>query len=69
MIMIYYEIYIEKVRSVRAILSRALNLLLGAGMDITGTNMCGDYIYSGHTSILTSTTLFILEYTPQVPMY
>ena len=48
------------------IFSRASKLFIGAGMDLTGQNMCGDYIYSGHTSMLTSSTLFILEYSKQV---
>ncbi|CAG5097678.1 Oidioi.mRNA.OKI2018_I69.XSR.g15182.t1.cds [Oikopleura dioica] len=34
-------------------------------MDMTGMNMCGDYMYSGHTSIITSSALFILEYSPR----
>jgi len=51
--------------SISEILMRAGKLFLGAGMDITGQNMCGDYIYSGHTSMLTSTTLYILEYSNQ----
>jgi len=42
-----------------------MKILLGGGMDITGTIMCGDYIYSGHTAIIISMTLFILEYTPK----
>ena len=52
--------------SISEILMRAGKLFLGAGMDITGQNMCGDYMYSGHTSMLTSTTLYILEYSNQV---
>merc|ERR1711935_423756 len=48
-----------------AILKRAFGVLAGGGMDMTGKNMCGDYMYSGHTCVLTSAALFILEYSPK----
>jgi len=48
-----------------AIFKRAFGVLAGGGMDMTGKNMCGDYMYSGHTCVLTSATLFILEYSPK----
>lgn len=51
--------------SAAAIFSRAFGTLLGGGMDMTGVNMCGDYLYSGHTCVITSATLFILEYSPK----
>lgn len=36
------------------------------GLSINGQHVfCGDYIYSGHTVILTVTSLVIQEYTPQ----
>lgn len=51
--------------TVRQILERSFQTLAGGGMDITGKNMCGDYMYSGHTCVLTSTALFIMEYSPK----
>ncbi|CBY10575.1 unnamed protein product [Oikopleura dioica] len=51
--------------SIEQILGRAWKTLSGAGMDMAGMNMCGDYMYSGHTSIITSSALFILEYSPR----
>lgn len=36
------------------------------GLSINGQHVyCGDYIYSGHTVILTVSSLLIQEYTPQ----
>jgi len=43
-------------------LRRIMKLIAGGGLSITGShNMCGDYLYSGHTVILTLTYLFIKE--------
>lgn len=45
---------------------RALRLFSGMGLSINGQHVyCGDYIYSGHTVILTIVYLTILEYTPR----
>lgn len=39
-----------------------MKLLAGGGLSITGSHdMCGDYLYSGHTVMLTLTYLFIKE--------
>nr|XP_033797795.1 phosphatidylcholine:ceramide cholinephosphotransferase 1 [Geotrypetes seraphini]XP_033797796.1 phosphatidylcholine:ceramide cholinephosphotransferase 1 [Geotrypetes seraphini]XP_033797797.1 phosphatidylcholine:ceramide cholinephosphotransferase 1 [Geotrypetes seraphini]XP_033797798.1 phosphatidylcholine:ceramide cholinephosphotransferase 1 [Geotrypetes seraphini]XP_033797799.1 phosphatidylcholine:ceramide cholinephosphotransferase 1 [Geotrypetes seraphini]XP_033797800.1 phosphatidylcholine: len=44
-------------------LRRIMKLLTGAGMSMTGShNLCGDYLYSGHTVVLTLTYMFIKEY-------
>jgi len=48
------------------IIVRALRILLGMGLSINGQHVyCGDYIYSGHTVILTVFSLVVQEYTPR----
>jgi len=48
------------------VLQRAGNLLLGVGLSMNGRhNLCGDYIYSGHTLILMMTYLVVKEYSPR----
>ncbi|XP_063290197.1 phosphatidylcholine:ceramide cholinephosphotransferase 1 [Pelobates fuscus] len=43
--------------------SRILKMIAGGGLSITGSHtMCGDYLYSGHTVMLTLTYMFIKEY-------
>lgn len=45
---------------------RVMKLIAGGGLTITGShNMCGDYLYSGHTVMLTLTYLFMKEYSPR----
>ncbi|KAK3518642.1 hypothetical protein QTP70_006085 [Hemibagrus guttatus] len=45
---------------------RVIQLLSGGGLSITGSHMmCGDFLYSGHTVILTLNSLFISEYSPR----
>ncbi|PIO31749.1 hypothetical protein AB205_0095070 [Aquarana catesbeiana] len=45
---------------------RILRLLTGGGLTITGSHiLCGDFLYSGHTVMLTLTYLFIKEYSPR----
>ncbi|XP_056304949.1 phosphatidylcholine:ceramide cholinephosphotransferase 2 [Danio aesculapii] len=47
-------------------LQRVYQLVSGAGLSITGSHrMCGDFLYSGHTVMLTLTFLFIYEYSPR----
>ncbi|KAM8923877.1 phosphatidylcholine:ceramide cholinephosphotransferase 1 [Pelodytes ibericus] len=44
-------------------LRRILKMIAGGGLSITGSHtMCGDYLYSGHTVMLTLTYMFIKEY-------
>uniref|UniRef100_A0A8C2J771 Sphingomyelin synthase 2a n=1 Tax=Cyprinus carpio TaxID=7962 RepID=A0A8C2J771_CYPCA len=50
----------------QAKLQRVLQLLSGGGLSITGSHLlCGDFLYSGHTVILTLTYLFLKEYSPR----
>ncbi|XP_030642087.1 phosphatidylcholine:ceramide cholinephosphotransferase 1 [Chanos chanos] len=45
---------------------RIMKMIAGGGLSITGSHtMCGDYLYSGHTVMLTLTYLFIREYSPR----
>lgn len=45
---------------------RVMKMIAGGGLSITGAHtMCGDYLYSGHTVMLTLTYLFIKEYSPK----
>ncbi|CAJ0572518.1 unnamed protein product, partial [Mesorhabditis spiculigera] len=45
---------------------RALEVMAGMGLNLFGKHsLCGDYIYSGHTLVLTISALFIGEYTPR----
>ncbi|XP_041077931.1 phosphatidylcholine:ceramide cholinephosphotransferase 2-like [Polyodon spathula] len=49
----------------QAKLQRILKLISGGGLSITGSHiLCGDFLYSGHTVMLTLTYLFIKEYSP-----
>ncbi|KAI4888268.1 hypothetical protein NFI96_013857 [Prochilodus magdalenae] len=45
-------------------LHRALQIWSGLGMSLTGVHTCGDYMFSGHTVVLTMLNFFITEYTP-----
>ncbi|XP_067908606.1 phosphatidylcholine:ceramide cholinephosphotransferase 1 [Heterodontus francisci] len=51
---------------VEAQFRRIMKMIAGGGLSITGAHtMCGDYLYSGHTVMLTLTYLFIKEYSPK----
>ncbi|KAI5102067.1 sphingomyelin synthase-related protein 1, partial [Silurus meridionalis] len=45
-------------------LLRSLQIWSGFGMSLTGVHTCGDYMFSGHTVILTMLNFFVTEYTP-----
>ncbi|KAJ8262243.1 hypothetical protein GJAV_G00164220 [Gymnothorax javanicus] len=45
---------------------RILRLISGGGLSLASSDlMCGDFLYSGHTLVLTLTYLFIKEYSPR----
>ncbi len=45
-------------------LERTVDVYLHAGLYINGVKICGDYMFSGHTSGVTLLSLFVCEYTP-----
>ncbi|XP_042611258.1 sphingomyelin synthase-related protein 1-like [Cyprinus carpio] len=46
-------------------LQRAVAIWSGFGMTLTGVQTCGDYMFSGHTVVLTILNFFVTEYTPR----
>nr|KAI8765235.1 sphingomyelin synthase-related protein 1 [Biomphalaria glabrata] len=46
-------------------LERTFEIWKGMGMSLQGVRTCGDYMFSGHTSIITLLNFFITEYTPR----
>lgn len=40
---------------------RALDIWSGFGMSLTGVHTCGDYMFSGHTVVLTMLNFFVTE--------
>lgn len=46
-------------------LERTLVIWKGCGMSLQGVRTCGDYMFSGHTVVLTLLNFFITEYTPR----
>lgn len=46
-------------------IERALTIWTGFGMTLTGVQTCGDYMFSGHTVVITMLNFFVTEYTPR----
>ncbi|KAK3099907.1 hypothetical protein FSP39_011606 [Pinctada imbricata] len=46
-------------------LFRAFQMFSRMGVAVMGNRTCGDYIFSGHTAMLTILNLFLNEYTPK----
>lgn len=44
---------------------RAMAIWSGFGMTLTGVQTCGDYMFSGHTVVITLLNFFVTEYTPR----
>ncbi|PIK37724.1 hypothetical protein BSL78_25436 [Apostichopus japonicus] len=44
---------------------RAIEICTGFGMTLTGVRTCGDYMFSGHTIVITTLNHFITEYSPR----
>lgn len=42
-------------------LQRAIAIWSGFGMTLTGVHTCGDYMFSGHTVVLTMLNFFVTE--------
>uniref|UniRef100_A0A8R1EGR5 PAP2_C domain-containing protein n=1 Tax=Caenorhabditis japonica TaxID=281687 RepID=A0A8R1EGR5_CAEJA len=45
-------------------LKQAFHIWTNLGMSIHGVRSCGDYMFSGHTTVITMISHFITEYTP-----
>uniref|UniRef100_A0AAV2JPV9 G-protein coupled receptors family 1 profile domain-containing protein n=1 Tax=Knipowitschia caucasica TaxID=637954 RepID=A0AAV2JPV9_KNICA len=46
-------------------IQRGLTIWTGFGMTLTGVQTCGDYMFSGHTVVITLLNFFVTEYTPR----
>lgn len=42
-------------------IQRALTIWVGFGMTLTGVQTCGDYMFSGHTVVITLLNFFVTE--------
>lgn len=57
-----YGCFFQLLGNWEAQMRRIMRMIAGGGLSITGSHtMCGDYLYSGHTVMLTLTYLFIKE--------
>ncbi|XP_057591157.1 sphingomyelin synthase-related protein 1 isoform X7 [Hippopotamus amphibius kiboko] len=60
-----WVVYNQVYGSVWEKLHRAFAIWSGFGMTLTGVHTCGDYMFSGHTVVLTMLNFFVTEYTPR----
>eukprot|EP01127_Copromyxa_protea_P009947 TRINITY_DN238_c0_g1_i1.p1 TRINITY_DN238_c0_g1~~TRINITY_DN238_c0_g1_i1.p1 ORF type:complete len:395 (-),score=56.99 TRINITY_DN238_c0_g1_i1:69-1217(-) len=51
--------------SFEAMLDHAWSITKGGGMAMNGVRTCGDYMFSGHTVMLTLLNFMLVEYTPK----
>ena len=55
------DMFLQDYGGVWGKVERALNIWRGCGMSIQGVRSCGDYMFSGHTVIVTILNFFITE--------
>ncbi|XP_076021081.1 sphingomyelin synthase-related protein 1-like [Genypterus blacodes] len=46
-------------------IQRGVTIWSGLGMTLAGVQTCGDYMFSGHTVVITLLNFFVTEYTPR----
>lgn len=56
-----FLLYIQMYGDMWAKLQRAIAIWSGFGMTLTGVHTCGDYMFSGHTVVLTMLNFFVTE--------
>uniref|UniRef100_A0AC35UAH8 PAP2_C domain-containing protein n=1 Tax=Rhabditophanes sp. KR3021 TaxID=114890 RepID=A0AC35UAH8_9BILA len=66
---IYYQCapkFTDANRTIKGVFLRAIEVFFAGGLQVKAEgNLCGDYLYSGHTITLVLTALFINEYAPK----
>lgn len=54
-------LFVQMYGDMWAKLQRAVAIWSGFGMTLTGVHTCGDYMFSGHTVVLTMLNFFVTE--------
>lgn len=57
----FFLLHIQMYGDMWAKLQRAVAIWSGFGMTLTGVHTCGDYMFSGHTVVLTMLNFFVTE--------